>query len=155
MCLHSGNYLNNNNMVKLMKILRWAAPSVVAASVLLPALQAAALPVQPDYPCFMRTASGRIINLTSMCQSQKSTTVAIESPKIINISLVQYNQIKKGMTYEKVVQILKSPGLKLSEGDTGMGFKSSGYFWRNLDDSFLSVDFNGGVMVSKLQKDLK
>lgn len=95
------------------------------------------------------------MNLTSMCESQKSTTVAIESPKIINISLAQYNQIKKGMKYEKVAQILKSPGVKLSEGDTAMGFKSSGYFWENLDGSFLSVDFNGGMMVSKLQKDLK
>lgn len=138
-----------------MKFLRSVAPSVVISSVFLSALQAAALPVQPDYPCFMRTASGRIINLTSLCESQKSTTVAIESPKIISISLAQYNQIKKGMKYEKVVQILKSPGVKLSEGDTAMGFKSSGYFWENLDGSFVSVDFNGGMMVSKLQKDLK
>lgn len=127
---------------------------IAIASVLLPSLQPA-LAIEPDYPCFMRAASGRVIDLTSMCKGQQSTAAAIESPKSINISMAQYNQIKKSMTYDQVTQIFKSPGLRLFESDTAMGFKSSRYHWENLDGSFAGVDFNGGMMTSKIQKDLK
>lgn len=59
------------------------ATLVTVSSFLLPALQASALPVQPDYPCYMRTTAGRVIDLTpSMCgggQSQSSSAKSLQT----------------------------------------------------------------------------
>lgn len=50
-----------------MKLFRWAVIPVAAATLFLPAVRAANSSTEPDYPCYMRTLSGRVINLTSLC----------------------------------------------------------------------------------------
>ncbi|PSB30157.1 hypothetical protein [Stenomitos frigidus] len=62
-----------------MKVLYCAiAASVALAS--LPTLQASARPVEPDYPCYMRTAAGKLIDLTaSMCAFQRLELVQASS----------------------------------------------------------------------------
>lgn len=61
-----------------MNLLRWAALPAAIATTLLTALNTTALPLEPDYPCYMQTASGRIINLTNaMCAAGGSGGVAL------------------------------------------------------------------------------
>jgi hypothetical protein len=107
----------------------------------------------PDYPCYYQTTAGQVINLDSVCKGQASVT--IEAQRIITVTLAQYNQIKNGMTYNQVSQILQTPGRKLIEMQSPQGFTKSTYYWENFDQSKCWVDFSNGLVVKKLQSDLK
>src|SRR5579883_2791334 len=50
-----------------MRLFRWATLPAVIAALFLPAFQASSRSVEPDYPCYLRDAAGRVINLTAMC----------------------------------------------------------------------------------------
>jgi len=56
-----------------------------AASVLLPVFPAAARPVEPDYPCYLQTLSGQVIDLTRLCLSPipVSPTITPAAPLLI------------------------------------------------------------------------
>jgi hypothetical protein len=64
-----GNTFNSLTMYSF----RWAVAPSVLASLLFSTSQASALPVEVDSTCYMRTASGKVINLIgSMCNSSSS-----------------------------------------------------------------------------------
>lgn len=63
-----------------MKLLRWAVLPVITAVLFLPTLQASSRPTEPDYPCYVRTQSGRVINLTAMCAGKPTTIDVADAP---------------------------------------------------------------------------
>lgn len=63
-------YLSEPLSSQSMKALLYAfAALATAASVILPAFAASARPVEPDYPCYIKTSIGQVIDLTSLCLS--------------------------------------------------------------------------------------
>lgn len=77
-----------------------SAALALAASVLLPVFPAAARPVEPDYPCYLQTLSGQVIDLTSLCLSPipVSPTIAPAAPPLIfsDEEPRQENQLDEG-----------------------------------------------------------
>jgi hypothetical protein len=64
-----------NSPGQTMKLLRCLALPTALAAIFLPSLSASAQFAEPDHPCYMRTASGRVINLTvAMCGGTASNT---------------------------------------------------------------------------------
>lgn len=59
-----------------MKAVSQAIVIILAASILAPTVRANALPAEPDYPCYMRAANGRVIDLTSSLCSSRQIQVA-------------------------------------------------------------------------------
>lgn len=56
------------------------AAGVTLASVMLPVLQVSARPVEPDFPCYVRTSAGKLVDLTaSMCAFQPLETTQASS----------------------------------------------------------------------------
>ena len=74
-----------------MKLLRCLALPTVLASLLLPAASASAQFAEPDHPCYLRTASGRVVNLTvAMCGgTASSTAVAVPANTLASSKQVE------------------------------------------------------------------
>jgi len=72
-------FFKQNSLRQTMKPFRWAVIPIIAATLFFPAVRAASLSPEPDYPCYMRTLSGRVINLTALCVGK---SVAIDVSKI-------------------------------------------------------------------------
>jgi hypothetical protein len=69
------------------------AAFATVTSILLPVLQASARPVEPDFPCYMQTSTGRIVDLTAkMCgagNAPKSTAMSAQTSsgsRFLNVS---------------------------------------------------------------------
>ena len=63
------------------------AALVTVTSFMSPALQASARPVEPDYPCYMQTTAGRVVDLTpAMCGGDQTVAKAISSTLFTNTS---------------------------------------------------------------------
>lgn len=84
-----------------MKHFRWAVISVVAATLFLPTVRAANSSTEPDYPCYMRTRSGRVINLTALCVGK---SVAIDVEKTPASRAVSLQPQKKAANSGQVVE---------------------------------------------------
>ncbi len=56
-----------------MKLFYWAALPAALTLIVAPAFRATAIPAEPDYPCYMRTASGVVVNLVAMCAGRPQT----------------------------------------------------------------------------------
>ncbi|TDX48314.1 DUF3862 domain-containing protein [Orenia marismortui] len=69
-------------------------------------------------------------------------------------TLEQFNQIKNGMSYDKVVEIVGDGG-ELSSETEMMGTKTSIYTWQNTSGSNMMITFQNGKVVSKAQAMLK
>ncbi|HEY9654470.1 MAG TPA: hypothetical protein V6C50_03185 [Crinalium sp.] len=84
-----------------MNLFRWAVLPAITAAVLLPAFRAAALPVEPDYPCYLRTASGKVLDLSAaVCGMKKAEpTSSLSSASASNVStqtlLADYRRLAK------------------------------------------------------------
>ncbi|XGV99653.1 MAG: hypothetical protein ACAF41_12035 [Leptolyngbya sp. BL-A-14] len=69
-----------------MKLLRRLITLSLFAS-LLAASRAASLPVEPDYPCYMKNVSGRIIDLTQkLCRASEKATQATTSTTTASVT---------------------------------------------------------------------
>ena len=67
-----------------MKVISQAAAIALTASILVPAVRANALPPEPDYPCYIRSTNGRVIDLTlSLCSSKQTQAAA---PTVTTVS---------------------------------------------------------------------
>lgn len=76
-----------------MKSLYWTiTASATFALLTISAFQAFARPTEPDYPCYIKTTSGQIINLTAMCESNP---VAAAVPVVAANSQKERPQLQK------------------------------------------------------------
>jgi len=70
------------------------------------------------------------------------------------VTMAHYMQLKKGMTYNQVVNFLGSPGTLKYDSRSKFG-SSSWYKWENADGSFVSVDFDDGELTGISQYGLQ
>ena len=71
-----------------MKLLRWAVISVTTVTPFLPAVRATGSSIEPDYPCYMRTLSGRVVNLSALCAG-KSVAINLDKASMIQEAMPQ------------------------------------------------------------------
>ncbi|MGM0844025.1 MAG: hypothetical protein ACQEUT_03530 [Bacillota bacterium] len=78
-----------------------------------------------------------------------------ENKKVGNpeaITLEEFNQIEKGMSYEEVVSIIGAEGVQMGDGDGN----NQVYVWDGeITDSFASVSFLQDKMTRKTQRGIK
>lgn len=110
-----------------MKLLRWSILPVALACAVLPALRTVALPVEPDYPCYLRTASGRVVDLTpSMCAAEQSkstvpTLSASVSTRPDSLFIQEYKKraalvSNRAAAKMLLAEVSQTPDAKESEG---------------------------------------
>lgn len=71
-----------------------------------------------------------------------------------SIKLTQFKNLKTGMPYKRVVEILGSEGSPTADSQLA-GFKTEGYSWSNLNGSNIQCLFQNGKLVQKSQMGLK
>lgn len=70
------------------------------------------------------------------------------------VTMEKYNQIKNGMSYKKVVEIIGFEGEELSQSDVA-GIKTIMYQWVNDDGSNMNATFQNNKLQTKAQFGLK
>jgi hypothetical protein len=67
------------------------------------------------------------------------------------VTLAEYNQVANGMTYEQVSAIFRSPGTKRTDTNVA-GYHHQIYTWNGTTDrSIVTVTFQNGMVVLKVQ----
>ncbi|MFN5855501.1 MAG: hypothetical protein ACK456_06330 [Pseudanabaenaceae cyanobacterium] len=126
-----------------------------------------ALPLQAEpnnLPlCYMITSSGRLINLDSLCikgaiNNYYQQLERLTSPRF---NYVQFQALKIGMKYSRVVEILGSEGTEIRNSEAGDGTETVTYGWKNSDGSGIIAVFEGGskaemrTLIGKTQSRLR
>lgn len=70
------------------------------------------------------------------------------------LTLDKYNQIKNGMSYKEVVDIIGSEGTEISSSGDGK-YKVESYKWDGGDFKWIFVTLMGGKVTAKTQSNLK
>ena len=70
------------------------------------------------------------------------------------LSLDKYNQIKNGMSYKQVVEILGVEGTEISSSEIGK-YKTVSYKWEGENFQFIYGTFQNDKLLSKTQANLK
>ncbi len=86
--------------------------------------------------------------------SNTSTTSSPSSSSKSGLTLDKYNQIKNGMSYKEVVDIMGSEGVQQSSSGEGK-YKVETYKWDGEQYQFISVVFMGDKVYSKVQAGVK
>lgn len=86
--------------------------------------------------------------------SPSTTTSPGSSDKKTGLTLEKYNQIKNGMSYKEVVDIMGGEGQQQSSSGEGK-YKVETYKWEGEDYQFISVVFMGEKVYSKVQANVK
>ncbi len=89
-------------------------------------------------------SSTPIVANTSTSPTSSSTSLTMD----------KYNQIKNGMTYQEVVNIIGKEGNETMSSGEGK-YKVESYKWEGEDYQFISVVITGGKVNSKVQANLK
>lgn len=78
-----------------------------------------------------------------------------DNSKSSALTLEKYNQIKNGMTYKQVVEIMGSEGTETMSSGDGK-YKVTAYKWEGENAmQFINVYFMGDKLTSKVQNDVK
>jgi hypothetical protein len=94
--------------------------------------------------------SGTPVGNTTVSESNKTKTGSSKNA----LSMEKYNQIKNGMSYKQVVEILGSEGTETMSSGEGK-YKVTSYKWEGEDFQFITVVFMGDKVNSKVQANLK
>jgi hypothetical protein len=86
--------------------------------------------------------------------SPSSSSSPASSDKKANLTLDKFNQIKNGMTYKEVVDIMGSEGTQTLSSGEGK-YKVESYKWEGDNYQFLTITFIGEKVNSKFQNGLK
>ncbi|HEX8246655.1 MAG TPA: DUF3862 domain-containing protein [Pyrinomonadaceae bacterium] len=70
------------------------------------------------------------------------------------LSMEKYNQLKNGMNYKQVAEVLGSEGTETMSSGEGK-YKVTSYKWEGEEYQFITVVFMGDKMTSKVQANLK
>jgi len=70
------------------------------------------------------------------------------------LTMEKYNQIKNGMTYKQVAEIIGSEGTETMSSGEGK-YKVTSYKWEGENFQFITCVFMGDKMTSKVQANLK
>jgi hypothetical protein len=96
-------------------------------------------------------------------QKTPASTNTVSSAPIVTVSptaetpsitLAKFNQLKTGMAYKEVVNILGTDGEIISESDIG-GTKTVMYQWQSSGFGNMNAMFQNGKLISKSQFGLK
>jgi len=86
--------------------------------------------------------------------SPLTSSSPVSSDKKAGLTLDKFNQVKNGMTYKEVVDIMGSEGTQtLSSGDGK--YKVESYKWEGDNYQFITITFMGEKVNSKFQNGLK
>jgi Beta-lactamase inhibitor (BLIP) len=96
------------------------------------------------------TPSSTPVTTSSPASNSGSTTSSSNS----GLTMDKYNQIKNGMTYQEVKDIIGREGTETMSSGEGK-YKVESYKWEGDDYQFISVVFTGGKVQSKVQANLK
>lgn len=100
--------------------------------------------------------SGNGSNTTSTPASNTSgrNSSSNSSTSSSGLTMEKYNQIKNGMTYKQVVEIIGSEGTETMSSGEGK-YKVTSYKWDGEQYQFITCVFMGDKMTSKVQANLK
>jgi len=73
-----------------------------------------------------------------------------EKPAPSIVTQAKYDQIREGMTYEDVSQIIGTSGKEISRADSS-GSTTVVYYWLNADNSSMNATFRDGRLTGKTQ----
>ena len=90
---------------------------------------------------------------SSPTSSSPSTSPASTDNKS-GLTMDKYNQIKNGMSYQEVKDIIGREGTQTMSSGEGK-YKVESYKWEGDNYQFISVVFTGGKVQSKVQANLK
>lgn len=95
---------------------------------------------------------------TSSSPSTSSSPAANSSPassdKKTGLTLDKFNQIKNGMSYKEVVDIIGTEGAQIASSGEGK-YKVESYKWDGENFQYILITFMGEKMYSKNQNGLK
>jgi hypothetical protein len=99
---------------------------------------------------------GKTPTSSSPSTTNTSTTPASNTSTTSSsgLTLDKYNQIKNGMSYQEVVNILGKEGTETMSSGEGR-YKVESYKWDGENYQYISVVFMGGKVQSKVQANLK
>jgi hypothetical protein len=92
-------------------------------------------------------------NSSNMSAPGNSNSTSTSSSKSA-LTMERYNQIKDGMSYSEVADILGSGGTETMSSGTGK-YKVTSYKWEGDNYEFITVIFMGDKMTQKVQANLK
>ena len=87
---------------------------------------------------------------STISNTNGTTTSSSES----GLTMAKYNQIKNGMTYKQVVEILGGEGTETMSSGEGK-YKVTSYKWEGEQYQFITCVFMGDKLTSKVQANLK
>jgi hypothetical protein len=98
----------------------------------------------------------RQVENNSTNASNTSTPATDSTPATSNLKLTpaKYNQLKDGMSYKEVSEILGSEGVEQMSSGKG-DFKVTSYKWEESDLKWATVVFMGDKLTSKVQYGIK
>jgi hypothetical protein len=76
------------------------------------------------------------------------------TPSASGLSMAAYLQIQKGMTYERVCEIIGSPGEEVSRSDIA-GYSTVMYSWKRRGIANMNAMFQDGELITKAQFGLR
>ena len=91
---------------------------------------------------------------TPATSSSPASSPASTDKKITGLTLDKYNQIKNGMTYKEVRDIIGSDGTQTMSSGEGK-YKVESYKWEGENFQYLSIVTMGDKVTSKVQNGLK
>lgn len=94
-------------------------------------------------------------NRATISGTPSSTGSPTDNSKSTALTLEKYNQIKNGMTYKQVVEIMGGEGTETMSSGDGK-YKVTAYKWEGENAmQFINVYFMGDKLTSKVQNDVK
>jgi uncharacterized protein DUF3862 len=88
---------------------------------------------------------------TSSMGGDRLPQPALGPPPIV--TKAEYNQIRKGMTYERVRRIIGAAGEEISRSDI-VGYRTVMYSWTNANGSNMNAMFQNNRLMNKAQSGL-
>jgi hypothetical protein len=83
-----------------------------------------------------------------------STPTESAAPEALGVTMAGYSALHSGMSYEKAVAILGSPGQEISSNDL-MGIHTAMYMWQSDSGANMNAMFQRDRLISKTQLGLQ